>query len=109
MNSHIKESSSSCPCTVSMSAKATCTALVDDVQPLTDNILVLGDHQVFRLAITEDLDLAIDLKYKGRVRKHNELGSGDAAVSPLSFSSTSSEQMIPMRYLTKWSWRKRAK
>ena len=108
MNSHIKESSSSCPCTVSISAKATCTALVDDVQPLMDKILVLGDHQVFRLAITEELDLVIDLKYKG-VRKHNELGSGDAAVSPLSFSSTSSEQMLPMRYLMKWSCRKTAK
>ena len=91
MNSHIKESSSSCPGTVSMSDKATCTALVDDVQPLMDKILVLGDHQVFRLAITEELDLAIDLKYKGKVSKHNEEGSGEGTVSPLSFSSTSSE------------------
>ena len=45
---------------------------------LHNNILVLGDHQVFRLAINEELDLATDLKYKGRVSKHNEVGSGKA-------------------------------
>ena len=45
---------------------------------LHSNILILGDHQVFRLAINKELDIATDLKYKGRVSKHIEVGSGKA-------------------------------